>query len=173
MELIQRVQRVQRVQMLQLVRLILAVETIDGNGQSTLPPQAGGFAFPIPFDGVVFNLQVSCDAFATTAASINTIGLKYVFTVFKESSSNNSGIDQPATGYITTALSSTLTFGYPNTTVTATTYRTATNLNSSTILNVSAGDRIGIRIQTDATTDASAAEVTSLSFSASLSYKPN
>ena len=50
-----------------------AAEVIDVNGESTSPPEAGGFAFPVPFDGVVENLQVSCDLYLGSAASINRL----------------------------------------------------------------------------------------------------
>jgi hypothetical protein len=61
-------------------------------------------------------------------------------------------------------------FGFPNTIITAGTFRTATNKNVGGSLAVAEGDRIGIRIRTLASTDPSAADITQLSFSATLSY---
>ncbi len=81
----------------------------------------------------------------------------------------NTGFDQTATGYLTTLLTSSVTFGFPNTVITPGTFRTASNLNP-TQLAVSVGDRIGVRVRTLAATDPSAADITQLSFSASLIY---
>ena len=148
------------------------VETIDGSGESTMPPQAGGFAFPIPFDGVVQNLQISADLLVASVVSINTLGLQYDFTVFRAPSVPNNGIDHLSSPYLTTALTSSIRFGFPNTTVVAGTFRTATNLNTGSLV-VSAGDRIGVRVRTLQSTDPSAADITQLSFSATLSYAPS
>ncbi|MDR6883776.1 hypothetical protein [Bacillus sp. 3255] len=148
------------------------VEVIDGSGESTMPPEAGGFAFPIPFNGTVQNLQISADLLVASVVSINTLGLEYVFTVFRAPSVPNNGIDHISSPYLTTALTSSVRFGFPNNIITAGTFRTATNLNLGS-LNVSAGDRIGIRVRTLASTDPSAADITQLSFSASLSYTPS
>ncbi|CAH6420120.1 Hypothetical protein KVN_LOCUS20 [uncultured virus] len=145
------------------------VEVIDGAGESTMPPEAGGFAFPIPFDGTVQNLQISADLLVTSVVAINTVGLQYDFTVFLAPSVPNNGIDHISAPYVTTPLTSSVRFGFPNTTITAGTFRTATNLNLGSLL-VTAGDRIGIRVRTLAGTNASAADITQLSFSASLSY---
>lgn len=148
------------------------VEVIDGSGESTSPPEAGGFAFPIPFNGTIQNLQVSADLLATTVGSLNSLGLQYDFTVFIAPSAPNNGIDHLASPYVTTPLTASLRFGFPNTTITAGTFRAATNLVTGPLV-VSVGDRIGIRVRTLASTDASAAEVTQLSFSATLSYTPS
>ena len=146
------------------------VEVIDGFGESTMPPEAGGFAFPIPFAGVVNNLQVSCDLLVASVVSINTLGLQYDFTVFLAPSVPNNGIDHLASPYVTTPLTTSVNFGFPNTVITAGTFRAATNINTGTSLIVAAGDRIGVRIRTLAPTDPSAADITQLSFSATLSY---
>jgi hypothetical protein len=148
------------------------VEVIDAGGESTMPPEAAGFAFPIPFDGVVTNLQISADLLVASVAFINTVGLQYDFTVFRAPSAPNNGIDHIAANYVTTPLTSSVRFGFPNTVITAGTFRAATNLNLGS-LNVSAGDRIGVRVRTLQSTDASAADITQLSFSASLSYNPS
>lgn len=149
------------------------VEVIDGSGESTMPPEAGGFAFPIPFPGTVQNLQISADLLVASVVSINTLGLQYDFTVFLSPSVPNNGIDHPAAPYVTTPLTSSLRFGFPNNIITAGTFRAATNLNVGGSLVVAAGDRIGIRIRTLQATDPSAADVTQLSFSATLSYTPS
>ena len=47
------------------------VEVINASGESTSPPEAGGFAFPIPFAGTVQNLQISADLLVASVASIN------------------------------------------------------------------------------------------------------
>lgn len=138
-----------------------------------MPPDAAGFAFPVPFAGTVQNLQVSADLLVASVVSINVVGLQYDFTVFIAPATTNNGIDHPAASYMTTPLSSSLRFGFPNSIVTAGTFRSATNINTGTVLNVSAGDRIGIRIRTLGATDFSAADITQLSFSASLSYTRN
>jgi hypothetical protein len=145
------------------------VEVIDGSGESTMPPEAGGFSFPIPFDGTVQNLQISADLLVSSVVSINTLGLQYDLTVFRAPSVPNNGIDHLVSSYVTTALTSSIRFGFPDTVITAGTYRTATNINLGSLV-VAAGDRIGIRIRTLASTDPSAADITQLSFSASLSY---
>lgn len=148
------------------------VETIDGTGESTMPPQSGGFAFPIPFNGTIQNLQISADLLVASVVSINTLGLQYDFTVFIAPSVPNDGIDHIASNYITTPLTSSLVFGFPNNVITAGTFRAATNLNLGSF-SVFAGDRIGIRIRTLESTDPSAADITQLSFSATLSYTPS
>ena len=149
------------------------VEVIDGSGESTSPPEAGGFAFPIPFAGTIHNLQISADLLVASVVSINTLGLQYDFTVFRAPSVPNNGIDHLSSAYVTTPLTSSVIFGFPNNIITAGTFRTATNINVAGSLVVAPGDRIGIRIRTLASTDPSAADVTQLSFSASLSYTPS
>ena len=143
-------------------------ETINFTGESTMPPETGGFSFPIPFNGVLQNLQVSSDLLVVSASSINTIGLQYDFTVFVSSSVNN-GIDHLSVPYVTTPLTSSVRFGFPNTVITPGTFRTATNINMGSLI-VNAGDRIGIRVRPLVSTDISASDVTQLSFSASLTY---
>ncbi|SFM44399.1 hypothetical protein SAMN03159341_1343 [Paenibacillus sp. 1_12] len=149
------------------------VEVIDGSGESTMPPEAGGFAFPIPFAGTVQNLQISADLLVASVVSINTLGLQYDFTVFLAPSVPNNGIDHISSPYVTTPLTSSVRFGFPNNIITAGTFRTATNINVGGSLIVAAGDRINIRVRTLMSTDPSAADITQLSFSASLSYTPS
>jgi hypothetical protein len=72
--------------------------------------------------------------------------------------------------YVTTSLTAPLIFGGPINPIGAGSFNTATNLITVPTIVVVAGDRIGIRIRTLAATDASAADITQLSFSASLSY---
>lgn len=146
------------------------VEVIDAGGESTMPPEAAGFAFPIPFDGVIQNLQVSADLLVASVVSINVTPLTYVFTVFKASSFPNNGTHHLASAYVTTAYSTSVTFG-PG--VTAGNFYAASNLNNINSLSVSAGDRIGIRIRTAVGSDPSAADITQLAFNASLSYVAN
>jgi hypothetical protein len=147
------------------------VEVIDGSGESTMPPEEGGFAFPIPFSGTIQNLQVSVDLLVASVASINTVGLQYDFTVFVAPSLPNNGIDHIASPYVTTSLTTSVRFGFPNTVETAGTFRTSTNINTGS-LSVNAGDRVGVRVRTLGATDPSAADITQLSFSATLSYAP-
>ena len=104
------------------------VEVIDGSGESTMPPEAGGFAFPIPFAGTVQNLQISADLLVASVVSINTLGLQYDFTVFRAPSVPNNGIDHISSPYVTTPLTSSVRFGFPNNVITAGTFRTATNI---------------------------------------------
>ncbi|WP_146147638.1 hypothetical protein [Brevibacillus brevis] len=141
-----------------------------------MPPEAGGFAFPIPSAGIVSNLQISADLLVAAVTSINTLGLQYDFTVFRSPSVPNNGIDHPTSPYVTTPLTSSVRFGFPNNVITPgipNGFRTATNKNDVVSLVVAEGDRIGIRVRTLAATDPSAADVTQLSFSASLSYTPS
>jgi hypothetical protein len=147
------------------------VAVIDGGGESTMPPEAGGFSFPVHANGTIENLQVSVDLLVASVVSINTVGLQYEFTVFRAPSVPNNGIDHVSSSYVTTPLSTSVRFGFPNNVITAGTFRTATNVNLGSIA-VSAGDRIGIRVRTLSATDSSAADITQLSFSASVSYVP-
>lgn len=149
------------------------VQVINGAGESTLPPEAGGFSFPIPASGTIHDLQISADLLVASVVSINTLGLQYDFTVFRSPSVPNNGIDHLSAPYLTTPLTGSLRFGFPNSTVVAGTFRSATNINIPGSLSVVAGDRIGIRIRTDPSTDPSAADITQLSFSATLTYTRN
>ena len=142
---------------------------INGSGESTTPPEAGGFSFPVPFSGTIKNLQVSADLLVVATSSINTIGLQYDFTVIVAPSVPNNGIDHIAMPYTTTPLTTSLRFGFPNTIIQAGTFRSATNLNTGSIV-VNAGDRIGIRVRTLQQTDPSASDINQLSLSATLSY---
>ena len=73
---------------------------------------------------------------------------------------------------MTTPLTSSLRFGFPNNVITPGTFRSATNINVGN-LAVTAGDRIGIRVRTLQSTDPSAADITQLSLSATLTYTPS
>ena len=148
------------------------VEVIAGSGESTMPPEPGGFAFPIPFSGTIQNLQVSADLLVASVASINVTGLQYDFTVFVAPSVPNDGMAHPSSPYVTTALTTAVRFGAPSTPVIAGTFYTSTNINTGSII-VSPGDRVGVRVRTLAATDPSAADITQLSFSATLSYAPS
>jgi hypothetical protein len=147
-----------------------AVEIIDGFGQSIMPPNNGGFSVSIPIDGTLSNLQISADLLVASVASINTTPLIYEFTVFVAASTPNDGTAHISTPYTTTLLSDSLTFGGESTPVTPGNFYTATKLNVPGSLLVSAGDRIGIRVRTFVGSDPSAADITQLSFSASLRY---
>ncbi len=149
-----------------------STEVIDGSGQSTSPPEAGGFSFPVPSSGTIQNLQVSADLLVTSVVSINTLGLQYDFEVFVAPSTPNNGADHLSSSYVTTPLTTSVRFGFPNNVITAGTFRSATNINTGGI-TVNAGDRIGVRVRTLANTDASAGDITQLSFSASVSYTPD
>ncbi len=145
------------------------VETVNFSGESTMPPEVGGFSFPAPFTGTIKNLQVIADVFVSSVSSINTIGLQYDFTVFVAPSFPNNGIDHIASSYLTTPLTSSVRFGFPNTIITAGTFRSATNINTGSI-TVNAGDRIGVRVRTLQNTDPSASDISQLSFSATITY---
>jgi hypothetical protein len=148
------------------------VEVIDFSGESTMPPEAGGFAFPIPSSGTIQNLQVSADLLVASAVAINTLGLQYDFTVFVAPSLPNDGVDHSSSPYVTAPLTTSVRFGFPNTVVTPGTFRTSTNINSGAII-VNPGDRVGVRVRTLGSTDPSAADITQLSFSATFSYAPS
>lgn len=148
------------------------VEFIDGSGESTQPPQVGGFSLPVPYAGTIQDLQISADLFVASATSINSIGLQYDFTVFDAPSVPNNGVGHIASMYTTTGLTSSVRFGFPNSTLMTGIFYTATNIGLGSPIAVSAGDRIGIRIRTSQATDPSAADISQLSFSATLSYTP-
>lgn len=145
------------------------VQVINGGGESTSPAEAGGFSFAIPFSGTIEDLQVSADLLVASVVAINTLGLQYDFTVFRSPSVPNNGIDHLASPYVTTPLTASLCFGFPNNVVTAGTFRTATARVAGPLV-VSAGDRIGIRVRTQQSTDPAAADITQLSFNATLTY---
>ena len=149
-----------------------AVETINGAGQSTMPPEAAGFSFTIPFNGTIDNLQVSADAFVSSVVVINNVGIQYDFTLFIAPSNQNNGIDHIASPFMTAPLTSYVRFGFPNTIITPGTFRTSSNITPGSIA-VIAGDRIGVRVRTLNSTDASAPDISQLSFNASLMYTPN
>jgi hypothetical protein len=152
-------------------------------GQFTVPAGtiiAGGFSFPIPFRGRIRNLEVSSDIRTIPLAlpeapavlpSLNTLGLQFDFTVFVSNSSPNNGIDHATSPYLLSTLSSSLRFGAPtNTNLLNDTTRSATNLNTGSII-VNPGDRIGVRVRTNSATNASALELAFAVFSASLQYE--
>ncbi|MBK8739065.1 MAG: hypothetical protein IPM02_05700 [Betaproteobacteria bacterium] len=145
------------------------VQVIDGLGESTMPPESAGFSFPVPYAGIIQDLQISADLLVASVVSINVIGLQYDFTVIRAPSVPNNGIDKLAAPFVTTPLTASVRFGFPNTVITAGTFRSATNLNPGSLV-VAAGDRIGIRIRTNQATDPAAADVTQLSLSATFSY---
>ena len=147
------------------------VGVVDSSGESTSPPEAGGFAFPVHSDGTIANLQVSVDLLIASVTSINTVGLEYEFTVFRAPSVANDGIDHLAAPFVTTPLTTSVRFGFPNTLTPPGALRSATSLSLGTI-SVTAGDRIGVRVRTLGPTDSSATDVTQLSFSASVTYVP-
>jgi hypothetical protein len=147
-------------------------EVINGSGESTSPPEAGGFSFPVPYSGTISGLTISADLLVASVSSINVTPLTYQFTVYKAPSIPNNGNSHLSSSYVTTSLTSSVTFGGPANTVTAGNFYTATNLSFSNLF-VQAGDRIGIRIRPLATSDPSAADVTQLSFSASFAYTPS
>jgi hypothetical protein len=144
-------------------------QTINGAGESTSPAEAGGFAFTVPFSGTIKNLQVSADALVASVSAINVVGLQYDFTVFVSPATFNNGIAYMSYPYQTTTLNTSVRFGFPFGIVNPGTFYSATNLNNGT-LAVNAGDRIGIRIRTQQSTDPSANDITQLSFSATLMY---
>jgi hypothetical protein len=148
------------------------VETVGASGASTMPPEAGGFSFPVPYAGTIQDLQVSADLLVASVSLINVLGIQYDFTVFRAPSVPNDGIAHVASGYVTTPLSTSVRFGFPNSALLAGTFYSATNANLGTPLVVAAGDRIGVRVRTNATTDPSASDITQLSFSATVSYSP-
>ncbi len=149
------------------------VETVAISGESTMPPEAGGFSFPVPYAGTIQNLQVSADLLVASASFINILGIQYDFTVFRSPSSPNDGTAHVASGYVTTPLTTSVRFGFPTSILVPGTFYSATNANLATPLVVAAGDRIGVRVRTDATTDPSASDITQLSFSATVSYVPD
>ncbi len=146
------------------------VGVISGFGELIFPPQAAGFSFPIPFTGTVQNLQVSADLLLASVASINVTPLTYVFTVFVAPSIPNNGTAHLASPYLTTPLTSSITFGGPGGgPLIAGSFYAATNINLGSLV-VNAGDRVGVRVRTVQASDPAASDITQLSFSATLSY---
>jgi hypothetical protein len=144
-------------------------EVTDMSGESIQPPEVAGFAFVVPYDGTIQDLQVSADLLAASVVAINTIGLVYDFTLLRSPSFPNNGFDHAAAPYVTTPLTSSLSFGFPFSTITAGTFRSASNI-SPGILFVQAGDRIALRVRTQQVTDPSASDVSQVSFSGSVTY---
>lgn len=144
-------------------------QTIDGAGESVLPTEMGGYSFVVPFAGTIENLQVSADLVVAAVTSINTLGLRYDFTVFQSPSAPNNGTDHFSSPYVTTPLTASVRFGFPNSMVIPGTFRSAT-ANVAGPLVVNAGDRIGIRVRPLQSTDPSASDITQLSFNATLTY---
>ena len=148
------------------------VETIGGSGESTTPAEAGGFSFPVPHAGTIQDLQVSADLLVASVVFINIIGIQYDFTVFRSPSVPNDGTAHVAAAYVTTPLTTSVHFGSPNPPLVPGTFYSATNISLSAPLVVAAGDRIGIRVRTNPSTDPSASDISQLSFSAAISYVP-
>ena len=90
-------------------------------------------------------LQISADLLVASIVSINTLGLQYDFTVFRSPSAFSNGIDHLASSYATTPITSSIRFGFPNSVVTAGTFRAATNINpgSLPVSRLSARMRMG------------------------------
>ena len=145
------------------------VEVINASGESTMPPEAGGFAFTVPFSGSIKNLQISADLYVGSLSAINVIPLVYEFTVHVSPSTPNNGIGHISSQYLTTPFSSTLTFGGPSNPVTPGNFYSATNINLGS-LTVNAGDRVGIRVRTVQSSNPAASDIQQLSFNASLFY---
>lgn len=57
-------------------------------------------------------------------AAINAVGVEYEFTVFRAPSVPNTGIVHLSSPYVTTPLTSSVRFGFPNTTITPGTFLT-------------------------------------------------
>ena len=148
------------------------VETVGPSGESTMPPEPGGFSFAVPYAGTIQDLQVSADLLVASVSVINVLGIQYDFTVFRAPSSPDNGTAHIAAPYVTTPLTTSVRFGFPNLTLVPGTFYSATNINPGTPLVVAAGDRIGVRVRTNVNTDPSASDISELSFSATLSYIP-
>lgn len=144
---------------------------VDGSGEAIIPPQIGGFAFPVPFAGTIQNLEVGVEVFVTTVSNINLFGLQYDFTVLRAPSVPNNGIDHAAAPYASTSLVTSVKFGqvFSGTLIVAGTFRTSTNINLGSLV-VAPGDRVAIRVKTTSQSDVSVVDVTQLSFHASLGY---
>ena len=115
-------------------------EIIDEGTESIDPAQVSGFAFPIPLDGIIQNLQISADLFINNLndPNINDNPLTYTFTVLQATSAPNDGTSHPSSQYLRTAFTGSITFG-PGLSVGN--YYAASNLNFGPLV-VSAGDRI-------------------------------
>lgn len=136
-------------------------------------------AWVVPFDGVIKDLAVGADlhVVATTEDPapylINTVGYEVDFTVMISPSTPNTGIAHPSVPYAASTLTSSVRFGFPNTTtVPLNSYWTGTNLNPG--LNVvHAGDRVTLQAQTNATTNGTLIDIDEIQLSGSLFYQRN
>lgn len=150
-------------------------------GTLTASPIPAGFTFPIPFDGLIRNLQVSSDMIFTAAFNPLQISLPFKYTIFKSSSSPNNGNIHPSNPFINTTLETNIilsgTIVFPPASSNAS--YTATNISRNSI-PVFVGDRIGIRVQIDTnnfipedflTISIIFANIQIMSFSASVEYK--
>ena len=127
-------------------------------------------AFPIGCPGIIRDVQISTDLLVEYVASINVTALVYDFQVFLAPSAPNAGVAHLSSPYVTTPLVASVSFGGPSNILTAGNFYTATNINIAGTLVVTSGDRIGVRVRTRVASDPSAADITQLSFSATLSY---
>ena len=149
------------------------VETIgapfDFTGESTIPQEIAQYAIPIPYDGIVHDLEISGDIFITATITQDLI---YKITVLHAAAANNSGLayiqTNPTFYYRLTPLFSTLTYPLA---FTAPVELTASNLNMGSLV-VGAGDRIAIQVIVQQGDAANVGQVTRLGFNASLSYTP-
>jgi len=140
-------------------------------------PFDGAFTFPVPFVGRISNLEVGAELLAllTLLGTLNSTGLTVVFSVIKAHSSPNNGKDHVAQPYLDTGLSTTVTFGGPSSeldpfVVGVAVDRTATNLARGSV-RVEPGDRIGIRVTIAPSTTGALADVSIISFNASIAYE--
>jgi hypothetical protein len=149
-------------------------------GYTIATPTAGnGFSFPLPYNCSISNLQVSADLLAVTPNLINDTGLRYIFEVwYAPFNTLNDGTDQNANTYAYLGYRCDVHFGNDNdiparsTVISPNTYRSCTNKNATTIVSATIGTRIGIRIFLDENTVGAAAEISNLSFSASITITP-
>jgi hypothetical protein len=138
-----------------------------------------GLSWVVPFDGIIKDLAVGADIHISPEPEdnppylINSLGYQVDFTIMISPSSPNNGVAHPSVPYAPSTLTSSVRFGFPNTTtVPLDSYWTGTNLNPGMNI-VHAGDRVTLRAQTNASTDPTLVDLTEIQLSGSVYYQRN
>ena len=134
------------------------------------PVQFGQYAFPVPYDGVIYDLSGTVDShFAPNTAQVPWT---YIWTVYVSPSTGSSIPDVPTINYVSTGLSTFVTLGATSTTTFPAPgqYVSGTNLTGGPV-TVNAGDRLVMVLTSDQPGTPPA--IDEIGFGASLFYAPN
>jgi hypothetical protein len=134
------------------------------------PVQFGQYAFPVPLDGVIYDLSGSIDShFAPATAQVPWT---YIWTVYVSPSSGSGSPDVPTINYVSTGLTTSVTL--PQTTTSTFSapgeYVSGSNLTLGPV-SVNAGDRLVMVLTSDQPGTPPAVDF--IGFGASLFYAPN